>query len=93
MVTVKQLVLLGYRTQRHLAVLSVHFAAITVNLPASQRRGKKGKYCTRFEWKREKTINTNNCIVMGKKIDHSSSHLNCYREIIRVLTDQSSNLH
>jgi hypothetical protein len=78
--------------QRHATVLSVHFAAITVRLPASQPREKKDKYRTKFEWKRKKTIDTNNCIVMGK-IDHSSSHLNCYCEIIRVLKDQPSNLH
>jgi hypothetical protein len=92
MITLKQLALLGYRTQRHLAVLYVYLAAITVRLPASQPRDKKDKYRTRFEWKRTKTINTNSRIVMGK-VDHNSSHLNCYREIIRVLKDQSSNLH
>jgi hypothetical protein len=66
MITLKQLALLGYRTQQNVAVLSVHFAVITVRLPASQPRDEKDKYRTRFEWKRTKTINTNNCIVMGK---------------------------
>jgi hypothetical protein len=78
--------------QQHVAVLSVHFAAITVCLPASQPQDEKDKCRNRFEWKRKRTINANDCIVMGK-IDHSSSHINCYREIIRVLKDLSSNLH